>query len=1351
MAGPFLARVAEAQEFSEQWLPRRVLPSFGSRWPMHGAAPEDLEGIVQAVCRRAHAESATINVIAVGFAVEQRDGMSWSAEKAHQMVEADFPDHGWEVRCVSGRAASGPGELDQLRDLFGDTRPIRKAARACGFVPELRVHLAWWLGVRSLYAIGAGGAVLISHVAADAGGGVTAAAGLAGAGAVFGGLKLFGSEQRITIGPSGEADEKIAAALEQEHAASTEERFRDTLAMKLVPIRPRIVIVDDYGALGERTRDTIASYLEGAVPRRFPELWLMFERARRSKPDSGTRGREPFTAALLSALAPGRRVSLWRGRQMTLERADRETLIWKRENAKPRANDPRLRRRSVAEVADKRGWNGAALREELDATLGVQILPVQRAFALLALATIAPGTVDRNSLAAGMSESPGRWASVKRELLRAWFPPSTHSQAAVEQAVQGVIDKLGALLDDLPAGTPPARARVTQPHADAIGLPRTWGEFELPPQDLGHAFWALDARAKLGSRRHPLAGDQLVIHLRALESAHQLRTDYGDAVADALFDAAIDGIEVALALALGGIVREADTLDRPAWDTAPGLLMQARLLLDAGSGTADTERCATLLAGSWASYMLTGEPAIADTLVNLSTELGHDGEVKEQEALLLLYRQMQPRTERASLWPYGSERAETILDHARARAGLIATAVRPMVVSEADAALLLAAEADFRETASGTVTRVAARLQEASPSAFQAIDFLTASILTLADAVILWRDPSCDSGTRESLDRAARLATAAIEQRTSMGSAEHVVASGLARQLDATSRGSEAALRASESTRELAIALQDLDELHIMWHNLEYAELADQAAVAGNVLRVVAGAFGRGEGPRRSGDYLLGVSEGDRGAVHRATLEFLVSAARDGGRLETNPKAALPLVEGACTVLDARLGDDLTVAVCNVAIRFGCREEQAKLERLVKLVLDPRHGASQILEVPDDEVFFRARKLLACCVNIETVREIGLLDAIEQRRGRIGSPWAIDKLDQEIEQFEFTRVSSPDSVEVRARASLWRDRVWGAGPPVAASVSPSVEHKRFSHDQYAYFLAEVWKLLEADDLIPDVARLVEEGARKPNSRNYVLLASRLVRRLDEIGSERGLTVASPSRPDRATTTTSNTGGVRISFGGPLTSDRAATRSETEIRLLALNLIRRDIDAHLHTFSPLTVMSMYHQLAVHFDEDRAKNIDRREYYRAQDERLWEERLLYEHRQGHVFEIFWHHYERLHELPLDRPRDEIKEQLALDPAEFLESATTPVPPLVFGSDGRPEQVSSTFICLGYHLLHCGPNSPARQPAWDIPRKELQQHAQEQLRNFYWLLTERTPISSYLRQVLDDQRERFEEQND
>jgi hypothetical protein len=1357
----FLANAAEVQEFEEEWLQRRVLPSYGSRWLQRGKPPpEDLEQIVAEICQRAEAEAATINILGLGIAAEERDGMSWSAQKTLQIVQASAPGQAWDVRCVHG-SASQRRELDELRELFGNSRPVRKAARATGFGAELRPQLGWWLTVRGLYLTGAVVTAAVTHLAANLGIGEAAGIGLAGAAAAAGGIKLAGSDQRITIGPAAEADQKIEAALRDQPSASIDERFRESLVAGLVPERPRVVIVDDYAALGTRTRDVIAGYLEGDGVRHKPELWIMFERAKRARASSGLRGREPFTARLLGALTPGKHISLWRGRQMALERPERETLIWKREHAQPRPNDPRLNRHAVAEVADKRGADWEAIRSEVLAAMADQPAAVQRAFGLLAIAAISPGVVDINSLAAAMSAPASGQKPIKRELLRDWFSSQTQSQADVEQALQAVKDRLGMLLDDMRPGTPAAKTRVTQPHADATRAAKTWGELGLPPQDLGHAFWALEALSKLGSKRNPLAGDQLVTHLRAIDDPGHLRHERGDETTDALFDATLTAVDIALALAIGGVTREVDTAERPSWDTQPGLLMQARRLLNAEEHRTHDRRSSALLATAWSSYMLLGDPLIVETLEKLSSELGHDGELEESEALLRLYREMLPQGDTSPLWPSSNQQAEPILDHARARAGMLALSLEPMILVDNDAELIATATAELTASAGPIARRAIGRAAQTDASAIRAVDLLTLSTLMLADAVATWRDPAADLGVRSALKGGSELG-ARRRTRGRGGAAMHVVADGLLRQLDATRRGCDAAREATrrgaeslapDVAKQLDAALRDLDELEIMWRNLEYPELADHAAVAHNMVKVIGGGTARAKSePRRSADYLLGVSEDRRAATHRATLEFLVSAARDGGRKEINPRAALPLIEGATTILGARLGEELTLSACLVAIRFGFKDELPKLERLLQHLLDPRRPRG-VLDVPDERVFMQVTGLMNCFAGMKAVREIGLLDEILRRRDEIDSPWLADFVDQAIESFEAQSEPAAAPDEMYERAARWHDRVWGDGPPDAAS-SPAiaVAYRNQTQPTYAYYLAEIWMKLGATDLTADAKRLVEAGKHEQDKRNYVLLASRVVQGLDKARQERRLadSVATSDTGEGSSAVSSTTTG-QISFSGNASSRASPAGEHEKLRALALELIREGVDRSAHTYHPLTAAKMYSQLGAQFMDNRSIYADKREYYRAQDERLNDERLLHERQQGHVFEIFWHHFDRIYELPLDRDRDDVFAELARETNDFLRDGPVFSEPLVFAPDGRPAAVSSAFISLGHHLLHSNADSDARLPAWEEPREQIQQHAKEQLLNFYWLLTERTPISQHLREVLRNRRERFEEQDE
>ena len=133
-------------------------------------------------------------------------------------------------------------------------------------------------------------------------------------------------------------------------------------------------------------------------------------------------------------------------------------------------------------------------------------------------------------------------------------------------------------------------------------------------------------------------------------------------------------------------------------------------------------------------------------------------------------------------------------------------------------------------------------------------------------------------------------------------------------------------------------------------------------------------------------------------------------------------------------------------------------------------------------------------------------------------------------------------------------------------------------------------------------------------------------------------------------------------------------------------------------------------------------------------------MHEERLVHHVARGRYFEVFWHHFTRVPELPCDLERELVAAPAVATGAG--DGGTVPAA-LVFGADGMPTAVSGEFLRAGHRLFHGAAGTNGGQQERDA----IDHAAQDEIANLYWLLMERTSVSNELREIFRRQRRRFD----
>jgi hypothetical protein len=1341
----FLADADEARRFSSQWRPRRIVPGLDISWIFDGPPPSGLERLVAVVATRLNQERATGNRVMIGLAVERGDGMTWSATAARRAVETAVGED-WEVRCVYGSADRRRSPFDELAELMGGHRSIVRAARRSGLVPELRRNWGWG-SLTVLLAIAAGtvGALLDTAMSrGHAVGFVAVAIALTAAAAMLAyGVLVPQVAALLGFGRRG----KVEAALEGEpRIASIENRFRSELSEALVADRPRVVVVDDLGQLRPRTRSVVLDYLKAPRYRHGEELWIVFERGRRPRARGREGAHQPLNVRDLAAIPSDGAFVRWVGRQQVLSLQEKTALLLSLTRKQPRRTDARLRSRGIAGVG---GWwqvDEDSIQRDLESCLaGVEATATLHAFALLALAARAPEPifVDTASLVRLACRPPERRTTSARLLLE-WFPADSRNPEAIRDAMKRVARDLHDLLDDSRASRHSGSLRVSTPYADAMCAHEMWSraDYSLPKQDLGYAFWALYSHEQLLENRSARGIERISAHLRAIGEPAQFRARHGAEVADALVDVSLDAIEGSIALGVDGLVVDSQPSSDEDWDTLPGLFEQTQALLASGSPTCEQTQADRLLTLGWTSYMLTAEPAVLDVVRSLRQE--DDTGSIGRDPFLRLYAETLPIQD-VPLFGGRRDRLDpAVEDHARVRSIWLAAIVRPLLSKGTPEHL---AEIFDRQesTLAAVVERTLERVRAGRDEIATALDYLTLNVALLCKVIAPSKDSVQTGSLAALLDEARVIALQRAELRRSLSMHANFVLDGLLRQFDITMRACGAAGGHDEAPESASSdALRELEHLHVMWHNVECYELADLTSLA---RYVAASVIDSGEHEEKI-EHLLGVDGTEARAIHRLEAELLVAGARVGNNVFT---AGVPLATAGNLLQEARLGARLTVELFRYVLYWSVGSyRNERWEDLLAYVLGRPDCVSAMLQIPAEGVALRARNLLECISDMRSPVSLELREVITRRRHEMSGVYR-DQLTQELEWFEAYHEGPPDDRQALEEIlDRWRERVFGDGPQRFVEMGESERHDYIYNTKclYAFVLSYLWPRRTPHDgvLQVDAYRLLAGRRQTTPDTSLVYLANRVSERLGgaRIQSAEGRRTTGSSR-SIVKSNNSFRMILRPSAGDLGAQDRRLER----LPHLAMRIQREGIDGAAPHLSPHMNRSIYERLQTYDSEHAPKYLERAQHWRAEDERLHGELLLPHVVTGRFFEVFWHYFERVPELPVDVDRDVLLGAIASTEPEPAGSLTVDakglLEPLIFDRDGLPTAVSGAFLCKGHEVCYGTYSDNAHSSGAD--RSSIDLPAKEHIGGLYWLLIERTAISEPLREIFREQRRRFE----
>jgi hypothetical protein len=373
-----------------------------------------------------------------------------------------------------------------------------------------------------------------------------------------------------------------------------------------------------------------------------------------------------------------------------------------------------------------------------------------------------------------------------------------------------------------------------------------------------------------------------------------------------------------------------------------------------------------------------------------------------------------------------------------------------------------------------------------------------------------------------------------------------------------------------------------------------------------------------------------------------------------------------------------------------------------------------------------------------------------LREAIITRRSEM-SGWHEDRLTQELEWYDAMHDGPPNDRRVlEEMLGRWRERVFGCGPQWLADLSETERHaySYYTKHLYGYVLAYLWPRRTPDDgaVQADTERLLASCDGTTPEVNLVYLANRVSEHLGGAHIRGAEGYPAPRRAQSIVISNSN---YRMVIR-PSASDRSAEDTPVERLPHLAMLVQRDgIDGAASRLSPSMNRAIYERLQTYDRRHAAKYRDCARRWRTEDERLQGELLSLHAATGRFFEVFWHYFERVPELPVDVNRDVLLAAIASTDLRMTSllspDAKNELEPLIFDRDGLPTAVSAVFLCKG-HEVYWGTSGEVPHSS-GADRSSVDLPAREHISGLYWLLIERTAISEPLREIFRDQRRRFE----
>lgn len=414
------------------------------------------------------------------IAVEQDDGMTWSAATTYRLIGECAP--------IPRRQLLPQPRLDGLPQIV-ELIPKRRLiafARQAGVVRGLPLLGRPSLAIAILGVMLVGAVTAVLQVLTSTANGVDPIVPIIGA--VVAALALFGQRLAAQLGGADrEARDGLARDLEEarQQRTSAWSALVEALSEELARTeRDRAVVVDDFDRLDGITRHTLLHYMtHRSRPAHAHELWVIFERAESASLSNAV-------DALANRAPSSRRVRLKTLRQLTLHERARHELA--AEVGNQEGADFHLVKSVVGQKSDV----GEVYRDMFDGLHAVQrhapnvFGPLKLSHLLSVQQGTGPFGFREGDLVSDLS-SEGSEAHL--QVLRQVVPGASFGLREVKDAVEGLKEDLHRVLDTRRA----AVGEIEVVSEAAAVLVERRGRYGLPSEDIVHLFWALYIYSKL--------------------------------------------------------------------------------------------------------------------------------------------------------------------------------------------------------------------------------------------------------------------------------------------------------------------------------------------------------------------------------------------------------------------------------------------------------------------------------------------------------------------------------------------------------------------------------------------------------------------------------------------------------------------------------------------------------------------------------------------------------------------------------------------------------------------------------------------------------------------------------------
>ena len=348
-----------------------------------------------------------------------------------------------------------------------------------------------------------------------------------------------------------------------------------------------------------------------------------------------------------------------------------------------------------------------------------------------------------------------------------------------------------------------------------------------------------------------------------------------------------------------------------------------------------------------------------------------------------------------------------------------------------------------------------------------ALDHLTLIRLALCETVTARREGGKTAQARERCELILSFCSGRLALGSNPRVRVHYMLDGLLRHLDATVRASLVLLGQPDARpvhESHRAALEELENLHVIWHNMELYELADLAALSIATFDVVQHleASSTEAGTSAGADRLVGLGPDGAAAMHRIEAELLVGVARLSWSW---PAGSLALLEAANLAIDDGIGRDLTTELGRLVLRVSKNTSaRAQAEQVVAYLLDSP-GKPSLVNVADVDLADVVDITLAGVTSTESDVGKRLIQAIRVRKESIVAAWRRDEVEQLIEHAAAFHDGPPtDPQELAQLLERWRGRLrgTGSGTLTTASEQPPSSYMRKTRACYCDLLAYVF-------------------------------------------------------------------------------------------------------------------------------------------------------------------------------------------------------------------------------------------------------------------------------------------------